>query len=271
MRKTEGNCVKTTALQFTKREITQLFKNKAVLTGMAAAGVILGIAAPFGTDEVMRTLPAIFYWGFVAALTFTTGTAISALVSFYGQRLGAPAWGIGTTKGIAIGLVIAAQIFLLNYAVFGVGLSDQNYWLPLLINCVLISFVINFAASVIAEHVTSKAEKTKETPTQENPLPALLARLPFDKRAPLISISVQDHYVDITTQKGNELLLMRLRDAIKESGAGLQVHRSHWVATDGIAKVTRSGATATITTTDGRDIPVSRTYVPKLKDAGLLP
>ncbi|MCB1397271.1 MAG: LytTR family transcriptional regulator, partial [Rhodobacteraceae bacterium] len=85
-------------------------------------------------------------------------------------------------------------------------------------------------------------------------------------------LSVQDHYVEVVTTRGRELLLMRLSDAIAETEgcAGLQVHRSHWVALDQVQAAHRDGARAVLTLSDGREIPVSRTYVPAAKEAGLL-
>ncbi|MCB1383384.1 MAG: LytTR family transcriptional regulator DNA-binding domain-containing protein [Notoacmeibacter sp.] len=102
------------------------------------------------------------------------------------------------------------------------------------------------------------------------PRPALLDRLPGSKRGPLIRLEVQDHYVLVVTAKGREMLLMRLADAIRETEPvdGLQVHRSHWVARDGVADVIRetgkNGRTL-LRTTDGAEIPVSRGNVAGVK------
>jgi DNA-binding LytR/AlgR family response regulator len=69
------------------------------------------------------------------------------------------------------------------------------------------------------------------------------------------------------------MILMRLADAIKEVGqtAGLQVHRSHWVAAAAVTSAKRTGDRAILTMSHGADIPVSRTYIPAIKEAGLLP
>ena len=77
----------------------------------------------------------------------------------------------------------------------------------------------------------------------------------------------------VATSTGTDLILMRLSDAMDETGdvAGMQVHRSHWVATGEVTAARRDGARAILTLSDGRDIPVSRTYVPAVKEAGLLP
>lgn len=103
--------------------------------------------------------------------------------------------------------------------------------------------------------------------------PTLLDRLPLDKRAPLVALSVEDHYVRIRTTKGEEMILMRLADAIRETAAtpGLQVHRSHWVAFDQVVAVRRKGDCALLKMSHGPDVPVSRANLPKLREAGLLP
>ena len=77
----------------------------------------------------------------------------------------------------------------------------------------------------------------------------------------------------MTTSAGSALLLMRLSDAIAEAGdtKGLQIHRSHWVALDAVRAVRRDGQRAVLTLTDGRDLPVSRANLDKVKAAGLLP
>ena len=65
---------------------------------------------------------------------------------------------------------------------------------------------------------------------------ALLARLPHGTRGKLLHLAVADHPVDVTTDRGHALVLIRLSDAIAETAPtpGLQVHRSHWVALDAV-------------------------------------
>ena len=78
---------------------------------------------------------------------------------------------------------------------------------------------------------------------QAAPEAALLARLSARSRAKLLHLHMQDHYVEVNTAAGSELLLLRFRDALREveDVNGLQVHRSHWVARDAIAGVERRG------------------------------
>jgi DNA-binding LytR/AlgR family response regulator len=59
--------------------------------------------------------------------------------------------------------------------------------------------------------------------------PPILNRVPVQRRGRLIALSVSDHYVEVLTDGGRSLVLMRLSDAIAETGPvkGLQIHRSH--------------------------------------------
>jgi DNA-binding LytR/AlgR family response regulator len=100
-----------------------------------------------------------------------------------------------------------------------------------------------------------------------------MERLPAPVRGPLISLSVTDHYVHVTTARGTHMLLMRLSDAIAETEPteGLQIHRSHWVAQDAIQSVQRGTRKSEVILISGSRLPVSRTYLPQLKEAGFLP
>lgn len=63
---------------------------------------------------------------------------------------------------------------------------------------------------------------------------------------------------------------MRLSDAIKETApvAGMQVHRSHWVALDAVASATRKNGKPVLTLENGTEVPVSRTYLDAVRSAG---
>src|SRR5690606_17132350 len=103
-----------------------------------------------------------------------------------------------------------------------------------------ITAVVSAIVAVFARRFTDAAASTASQPRDSAedipPRPAVLNRLPHHLRGRLIYMSMQDHYVDVHTDRGNALVLMRLGDAIAETGAtpGLQIHRSHWVALDAV-------------------------------------
>ena len=81
---------------------------------------------------------------------------------------------------------------------------------------------------------------------------------------------MRDHYVEIHTDRGSDLVLMRFGDALKELGGteGMQVHRSHWIARAALKKVS-CGAPAGPwpILANGAEVPVSRRYARALREA----
>lgn len=104
-------------------------------------------------------------------------------------------------------------------------------------------------------------------------LPPLHSRLGVSFEGPIIALQSEDHYVRVHGSKGDELLLIRLRDAITEMEgvAGIQVHRSWWVALDGIAAVDQAGRSCSVRLRNGVTLPVARDSIQRLRDARLPP
>jgi hypothetical protein len=113
--------------------------------------------------------------------------------------------------------------------------------------------------------------QTHATPAQDAPPPAFLERMPIKlKGAELYAVEAEDHYLRLHTSKGADLILMRLSDAIDELEGieGAQTHRSWWVAREGVDDARRADGRAVLTLKDGAEVPVSRTYVRALRQAG---
>lgn len=257
------------ALQSTKRELHALLSNRRVLIGVGAAGVITGLAGPFGTGDYLGLLARLAYWLVLCFGTFLTGSLLIGPGIRALMARGLPRMGAALVAAVLAGLVITAEVALLNWVVFALPPTDPAYLADVALNGVIISAVITLAALFLADEAPADPPPSGAT----RPAPALLTRLPLEKRGALVSLTVQDHYVEVVTTKGRDLVLMRLTDAIRETDPtpGLQVHRSHWVATDQVRSARRDGARAVLTLGDGRDIPVSRSNVAAVKEAGLLP
>jgi DNA-binding LytR/AlgR family response regulator len=115
------------------------------------------------------------------------------------------------------------------------------------------------------------------TPVQTHAAPAgtaparFLDRLPPKLRGAAIRAVVsEDHYLRIHTDRGSDLILMRLADALRELEGleGAQTHRSWWVARDAVRGVARGEGRATLTLDGGLEAPVSRRYARALREAG---
>jgi DNA-binding LytR/AlgR family response regulator len=98
-----------------------------------------------------------------------------------------------------------------------------------------------------------------------------LDRLPPKLRGATIrAVESEDHYLRLHTDRGSDLILMRLSDALAELEGleGAQTHRSWWVARAAVRSVSRGEGRATLTLDDGIEAPVSRRYAKALRDAG---
>jgi hypothetical protein len=124
-------------------------------------------------------------------------------------------------------------------------------------------------APVEAPQVKSVVPSLVQAPTK---LPRLFARLPGRLGTEILCLQMEDHYVRVHTALGQEMILMRMRDAIAELDGleGLQVHRSWWVARAAVQSWTRDGKTLTLVLRSGQEAPVARDRMADIKAAGWL-
>ena len=78
----------------------------------------------------------------------------------------------------------------------------------------------------------------------------------------LIAIKAEQHYIQVITDNGSELVLYRLSDAVREMPLdyGVQVHRSWWVSRAAVTAVQASGKRVTIVLRNRLEVPVSAPY-----------
>ena len=90
------------------------------------------------------------------------------------------------------------------------------------------------------------------------------------KGAEIYAVSAEDHYLRIHTDRGSDLILMRLGDAVGELEGieGAQTHRSWWVAKSAVTGAERGDGRAVFTLKNGVQAPVSRTYARVLRREG---
>lgn len=107
-----------------------------------------------------------------------------------------------------------------------------------------------------------------ETPAVIMSDQALRAKLPLSlRRAAILALSAEDHYVRVRTDRGEALVLMNLTAAIAALGAeaGVRIHRSHWVSRRLAETVTeREG----VRVGEGTVLPVSRSGRKLLREIG---
>ena len=111
---------------------------------------------------------------------------------------------------------------------------------------------------------TAPDDATGIPPTQ-----TFLKRLPIEFHgATLYAISSEDHYLRIHTDRGDQIILMRLVDALHEldTADGIQTHRSWWVACAGVAKITGKSGKKSLILRSGAEVPIARSREKKVRE-----
>jgi len=224
-------------------------------------GLILGVSGAFGSDLAP---PGPRIAAFVAtgiALSFTgygLDRALRLSHWFAGRRPARTA-----TVGAAMTLLTTLASFLVVRAATRgrVGLDDLPGFL--LISLVMSAVFTALAFALFREPAAAAAEAPGTV--------RFLERLPPKLRgAELWAVEAEDHYLRLHTSKGQDLILLRLADAVAELEGleGAQVHRSWWVAREAVTDIRRGDGRATLTLKDGAQVPVSRTYAAVLRQRG---
>lgn len=256
-------------LHLTLREMRENLSAPRPLAVLGLVSLVLGMSGPFQTFELLELVPRLVYWTAICTLTYLAGWLAGGYVlRIITLRTENIVWHI-LASGCAAGLAVWPVVTIINLVTFGSNDgNDGGHWLTpssLLIYCVLISITLSAVSTLV------KSDTQKQTSTMPT-TPKIVSRLPLNLRGDLISLSVQDHYVEVSTSNGAGLVHFRLTDAMDDCDGveGLQIHRSHWVALAGIKSVFRKNNKVLVETTKGEMLPVSRTYLPKIKELGLL-
>ncbi|MEM5495418.1 LytTR family DNA-binding domain-containing protein [Hoeflea sp. AS16] len=277
-----------TLLQSTLRELRTLLSRPRLWLVFALVVALFVLTGPFGTYERLAFPTRLGYWLVLHAATWACALAS---ISFFDAALSTRT--ASRMIRMLVGAAVAALPVGLAITVINLALLMRPLNLAMISGNILIALPISIAFSLLTWLSLSAVEKSDAAlepgtgsaaaPTPPAPSagnvaqalpaspaqadrPALLDRLPVAKRGSLIRLEVQDHYVLVVTTSGTELLLMRLGDAIAETGsdAGRQIHRSHWVSDAGVKSVIREGGKnprLTVETADGQLLPVSRSHM----------
>ncbi|HEY2661150.1 MAG TPA: LytTR family DNA-binding domain-containing protein [Caulobacteraceae bacterium] len=243
-----------------------------------AIGVFLGMIGPFGSFNGGPPELRIAYWVVNMWIGFIVLSTVVRTSLRVGIGLDLPIW-FTLAVGVAIGALPLGYIVGAFSSLFWPG--NHGRMSPLLIQygqTLVISEPCAFGYYFLADRGWRSAA-TKATQPAGQPGQAaseagsgFLDRLPPRLGRELLCLQMEDHYVRAHTDRGSDLILTPLKDAIAELGDtdGLQVHRSWWVARRAVAEPVANGRSFSLKLTNGLDVPVSRASVAKLRAAGWL-
>lgn len=231
------------------------------LRGLAitlAGATFLSIAGAFGSSA-LRPIVRFPYWLGLMVLGWLWGVIVSNF--FFGRA--------GRERRLWLRVIISTLLISVPYSgVVGFATArvrDSRYdTLPDVVD-LFVSTTLIAGVMITINVLVGQGGATTKASSQP---PKFLERLPLKLRgAEVWAVEAEDHYLRLHTSKGQDLILMRLSDAISELEGieGAQVHRSWWVAREAITDAARGDGRATLMLRDGAEVPVSRTYARQLR------
>ena len=230
----------------------------------ALAGVFLAAVGAFQTGEA-PVVTRFIYWIPVMLVGATGGIVVSVLVDRGGWFDDRPA-----LQGMLIAVTLTAPLTVFIWVIsigafhrFDFDLADLRFFVGPV-------FIVTCAMTALNYFTQKAPPETHAAPAGAAP-PRFLERLPVKLRgSEIFAVEAEDHYLRLHTSKGQDLILMRMGDAVAELEGleGAQVHRSWWVAKAAVKDSRRGDGRATLTLKDGARVPVSRAYAKALRASG---
>lgn len=230
-----------------------------------AAVLILSVLGPFGTLDDMSTLIRLMYFTIMlSGVGFFMHVIINVMLRTRGLGRLSQAWRvlIGSLTAALPGMAV---VFFVD------GVFRPPLIMPEAEN--LFQFWIQIGVIAYAIGIVEYIEWGQEPEEAAPPTTAFHRRLRDSLGPDIVSLSMMDHYVEVTTTKGKQMILMRFSDALHElrDFPGMRIHRSHYVSLRHGQRVRKSGNKHLLELSDGRSLPVSKTYLAELREALPIP
>lgn len=232
-------------------------------------GIVLGLGLLFAWLGVYDTGDVPFFERSVfwtATMAVGAGSAIFVAPFFWSERF--EHWP-APFKIAAVAMVVSCPVVVVLF-LFNGGPQSVNHVVIQFVYVLIISLIIS--TGMYVAYVLEQAKAAPDT-SNADPFATFMDRLPLKLRAAeLHAVASEDHYLRVYTSLGEEMILMRLADAVRElsQADGLQVHRSWWVAKQGVQEEKRVDGRSLLVLSSGIEVPVSRSFRAKAKEAGLI-
>jgi len=253
------------------------------LLAMVAIGLLMGLLGPFGTYPMVPG-ERMAVWVIWILLGYALFRPTGVVAGWLCEATGLPPVA-GTLLAMAVACFPLTLIvtMMAGHASLSEALRYDGFW-TMYASIVIVAGVVTLAMKALFGRADAGAASdpvppapTPSPPHASPPVPpppaaeGLARRLP-PGFGPLLALKGEDHYVRAIGAAREELILLRLSDAIAElpADAGLRVHRSWWVARDAVRRVERDGRAARLILSNDTEAPVSREAMARLRDAGWL-
>lgn len=249
---------------FTKRALLRIFHSDGFWTAFPFFIAVVALVGPLGTYELLNTIQRMFYWFAISGVGLLLALTVSPAIYFLVSRTGCHWILSAICGGICAGPFVTVYVLFMNTQITMLGFGILSGIWNLLLVCIMISIAGTIIFLVLFKEFRHPFESDRVQPKDS---PNLLTRLEPGKRGPVLSLQARGHYIEVVTTNGSQLVLMRLKDAIREldDTDGRQVHRSWWVSKNAVKGVKRIKGKPQLTLPDGKTVPVSKFNLTEMK------
>ena len=225
--------------------------------------IALGLTGPLGTDTALGLRDRLIYFGVIMLGCMLLRAIRIWMLAKVPLPLEWVVWVLFLASAIAM-------VFGMN-AWFLVSLPAEHLARGVVGLVLSVSVIIVAAQYILGLEETGSATDEGEA-FSGSPAQAFFDRLPEQLHAPLIRLEAQNHRLRVVTEAGAETILMRMGDAevMLDSVPGLRIHRSHWIALSGVARLVRRAGRDFVVMKDGAELPVSRSSREAAAELGLI-
>lgn len=272
----EQNRADGSVLLLTLRELRTFVMRTKFWIILAGVTVVTALAGPFHSLERLSFPARLIYWGVTAVASTVLMTFLTILTHrIAGQKkihwlpASLIAGAIGTLPVMAL-IYVANRLSTLSDGASGFWAMFPYVVVPVMLINVLVSAILADKDSGPLHDTAQPATQDLDAPGAAVEQPSLLySKLPVTLGREVVSIQAKDHYIDVTTAKGNALVLMRLSDAEQDLAAldGLRVHRSWWVSLPHVERIEKGVSGPELRMRVGPAVPVSRGQRATVRDA----
>lgn len=233
----------------------------APVAGTVGLALLLSLSGAFDTDHLAPVRLTVL-WLIISTLMVGQSCLLDAAL----LRAAPPGrlWRV-----LSAGLAILATIGLMAvelYALKMTPLPPDVWGYDPFFDLVL--FIAPTVGVVAGLAVLLRGRPQRRARTADEARPAAQAVAPTDWPAePVLWVRADDHYLEVATAARTLFLRGRMRDAVLRLGpaAGLQVHRSWWVAKAAVLSARREGRGHVLVLRDGARAPVGRSRTDLLR------
>lgn len=235
-------------------------------------GILLALLGPFGTFGAYSVEARMAFWLTAVLVNWLVmELTVTYVARRFAERLPWPLATVPLLSSLAAWIPCTLVVLGAYRVILGDDMAED---LPGLAWKVLVLLIAVSAAAYAFNRLRRAAQdggpEAEVQPSPDDPTSTFRARWPEKLTGRLLALEMEDHYLRVHTSEGNDVILCRMEDAARDLAAadGLRVHRSYWVARAAVREVRRRGKQPVLVLDNGLEVPVGRTYAPKVREAG---